>query len=114
MSFRAAKWLTLPATALAALAAPLMPSAASAETLIEESPTPWRLEINGPDSILISWTSSSCVYGRLIMGSSLTSADKDRLWSLILSAKLGGKKVGIAYNVSGSDCVISRFYMIEG
>jgi len=88
---------------------------AMAGTQISEVPTSWRLE-NYPASangVVIWYSSSPCTNGSLTLPSGATPADMNRLWSLILAAKLSGHKVFVYYeNASApTSCPILSFGM---
>lgn len=104
-SFRA-----LVASGLVALA-PL--SAAQAESL-DAVPTAWRLEnYVGATGVAAWFTGSTCTNGGLGFNSSATADDKNRFWSLVMTAKVSGKPIGVIYtNISGS-CQIASFYLKE-
>ena len=59
----------------------------------------------------MSFSPSTCEFGRLILAASATSTDKNWFWSTIMTAKSTGKVVGVAYDVVGTDCVVSNFYI---
>jgi len=74
---------------------------------INENPASWRLQnyvFN--DNVQIFFTSvAGCQYGGLTLFG--TEAQKDRFWSLVLTAKTLQKNVGIHY----TGCSIDDFYM---
>ena len=94
------------AVALAATA-----SVAGASTVMVGSPAAWRLQNYTTDSIEVYYTPATCSTGRLILSGSMTVSDKDRFWSLVLSAKLTGRDVGVVYDMVSSDCVVQSFFL---
>lgn len=98
------------ASGLAALA-PL--SAAQADSL-EAVPTAWRLEnYVGATGVAAWYTGSPCTSGNLSFNSSATTDDKNRFWSLVMTAKVSGKPIGVVYTNSGGSCQIVSFYLKE-
>lgn len=90
-------------------------TALAAAVQISEVPTNWRIE-NYPAStsgVTIWYSSSPCASGTLTLPSGATSADMNRLWSLILAAKLSGHKIFVYYENSSSpaSCPILSFGM---
>tara|TARA_R110000868_G_C10965232_1_gene769029 strand:- start:7997 stop:8317 length:321 start_codon:yes stop_codon:yes gene_type:complete len=77
-------------------------------------PTNWRLEnyLDGQNVVLWYTGAAGCTDGKLI-GNGMTQDEYNRLFSLILTAKVVNKSVGLFYNGSGNNCVIASFY-IEG
>jgi len=89
-------------------------SATAASTAITEVPTNWRLENYPASAGVVVWCSSSaCNNGSLTLPSGATAADQNRLWALILAAKLSGHKVFVYYeNASApTSCPILSFGM---
>jgi hypothetical protein len=89
---------------------------AEAQTLIgiQASPATWRLQnYVGGTGVVVYYTSSSCSQGQLTFPAGTTSDDQNRLWSLVLAAKIAGQEVGIFYYVSGSSCFIQSYYAPE-
>jgi hypothetical protein len=75
-------------------------------------PTNWRLENYSANGGVNLWyTGSPCASGGLILPASATEDTKDRLWSLILTAKASSRPVGIIYHSDSGNCVIDSFYM---
>jgi len=85
-------------------------SAASADTLIEAVPTAWRLQDYAGGQMNIYYAGTPCTYGLLVMAG--TSDKNNRFWSMIMSAKIAGKMVGIYYNPTNS-CTVTSFYLKE-
>lgn len=93
-------------TVLAALS-----STASAGN-IYESPVGWRLQNYTGNSVGVYWTSASdCPSGGIFMPLNATGEDRDRFWSMILTAKHSGKQVGIYYTSTGTSCTVDSFYV---
>lgn len=91
-----------------------IPLSAVRADIIEAVPTAWRLEnYVGATGVAAWYTGSPCTTGALSFNSSATADDKNRFWSLVMTAKVSGKPIGVAYtNVSGS-CQIVSFYLKE-
>lgn len=98
--------LTRPAVA-AALLLTAVPTQAD---LIASAPTNWRLQDYGGGMINLWFTGSPCTNGQLVLLQSAPEGTKDRLWSLILTAKVSNRPVGIYYHFDGTNCVIDSFY----
>jgi hypothetical protein len=89
----------------------LSPLPAQADAIVAV-PTNWRLESYAANGGVNLWyTGSPCASGGLILPASATEDTKDRLWSLILTAKTSSRPVGIIYHSDGANCVIDSFYM---
>lgn len=69
----------------------------------------WKLQNYGGDFPVAFSTGSVCTTnsGSLRFGSSSTVPDRERFWSLLMAAKLGGKKVFFFYN--DANCEIDSF-----
>jgi hypothetical protein len=83
---------------------------AFADNSIEAIPTGWRLQNYISNTIQIAFTGSICINGSLNFSASATSEDKNRFWSLILTAKATGKAVGVFYETVSWNCNITSFY----
>jgi hypothetical protein len=91
----------------AALLSFVATASAGTPVYLEESPAKWRLQQYEPNTPAIYFTGSSCPAGGLQFAATATTEDKDRLWSLVLSAKSYNRKVFVIYDPSG--CVMSSF-----
>ena len=78
-------------------------------------PTSWRLQNYSGDGVVAFFTGSACESGRLDFRSDATLDDKNRFWSVILTAKMANKSVVVHYDASGapSQCLISSFLLKE-
>jgi len=83
---------------------------AIADQVVEEDVQGWRLQNYVPGTVLVYFTSSPCVSGMLSFPTSATSDDKNRFWSLVLTAKATGKKVGVYYETVSGSCQITSYY----
>lgn len=101
----AATWMAVAATGF--------PTAAMADSLVEAVPTGWRVQDYLDGGVSVFHTSSTCDQGSLVMPSSAPADSKNRLWALLVSAKMASKPVGIYYQVSGGACIITSFYLKE-
>ena len=88
----------------------LVPTAAFADANIEAVPTAWRLQNYTGSNMNVFYAGSPCIYGSLVLGASVSADDKNRFWSLILTAKATGKTVGIFYETTSGACNITSFY----
>ena len=88
---------------------------ASAQTLIsiQGSPATWRPQNYAGGGVVVYYAGSSCAQGALEFAAGTTSDDENRLWSLLVAAKIAGQDVGIFYYVSGTSCIIQSFYLVE-
>ncbi|MCW2404409.1 hypothetical protein M2336_001038 [Sphingobium sp. B1D7B] len=85
---------------------------ALAEVEITAVPTGWRLQnyTGGPG--LVAWfTGSNCINGLLSFSSHATSDDKNRFFSLVLTAKVSGKAISVFYEPDSGNCYIQSFYI---
>lgn len=96
---------------LAALAATVLVAtpAAAAEGLLEGDPATWRLQNFVPNTVMAFFTGSPCSNGRLSFSTSATVQDKDRFFSMVLTARATGRKMGVYYDTTS--CEIYSFYM---
>jgi hypothetical protein len=69
----------------------------------------FRIE-NYASNFVAVWT-SAVPCGELEFDGSATDEVKDRFWSLVLTAKIANRPIGIYYNQSNSHCYISSFYI---
>lgn len=83
-----------------------------ADTLIEAEPINWRLQnyVSSPTSIQVGFAGTSCINGTLNFATTATADDKNRFWSLILTAKNTGKTIGVYYETVSGNCNITSFY----
>jgi hypothetical protein len=87
-------------------------TAAFADTEIQAVPTNWRLQNYIGGSGVVAWfTGSTCTNGALNFPSSATADDKNRFFSLILSAKISSKTVGVYYETVSGNCQITSFFI---
>ena len=94
--------------ALGAVAGSGVPAHA-AEVSFVAVPTNWRLQSYTGGGVTLWYTPSTCTYGLLMLQG--TAADHERLWSLVLSAKLSQRALNIAYD--DATCFITS-YAIDG
>ena len=82
---------------------------------IDTVPTSWRLQNYSGDKVVAFFTGSACESGRLDFRSDATLGDKNRFWSVVLTAKVANKPVVVYYDASGapSQCLISSFLLKE-
>jgi hypothetical protein len=78
----------------------------------EVVPTAIRMQDYLDGAVDLYFTPSTCGSGLVALGASAPTDSKNRLWSLILTAKTTGKKVGIYYD--STTCFITNFYAVEG
>jgi len=78
-------------------------------------PTAWKLENYIGDNVVIWHSTSPCTNGQLTLPGNATADDKDRLWSLIMAAKISGKKAQVYYDDSNvpSKCTITSFSLLH-
>jgi len=90
-------------------------SSASAQTLLSVSgvPSAWILQNYVPNQVWLYYTGapSPCVNGGLSFPSTAVQADQDRLWAMIIAAKIAAQPVIVYYTVSGSSCFISSYVL---
>lgn len=81
-----------------------------ADANLEAVPTAWRLQQYVGSSVNAYYTGSPCTSGLLQLGGSVSADEKNRFWSLVLTAKATGKSVGIYYETTSGSCNITSFY----
>lgn len=71
----------------------------------------WRIENYVSSQVVIWFSGSSCNTGALILPSTATTEDKNRLWATVLAAKLNNHNMFVFYDDSASpnSCVIISF-----
>ena len=86
----------------------------AAEQTISVDPKSWRLQDYIGGTVNLWFTSSSCTYGGLSLVDA-TEAERNRLWALVLSAKLSSKKVFVYYDDAAAPavCRITSFGIDE-
>lgn len=85
---------------------------ALADVNIEGNPQNWRLQNYVPGMVNIYYSGSSCLNGMLTFPRDAPDADKNRFWSLVLTAKSTGKSIGIYYETINGRCNITSYYSI--
>jgi hypothetical protein len=75
-------------------------------------PMGWRLE-NYPGDAVVLWFTGApgCTNGRLALPASASKDDVNRLWSLILTAKIAQIPVALEYTGTGDHCLLSSFHV---
>ncbi|MBA6302355.1 hypothetical protein [Colwellia sp. MB02u-14] len=76
---------------------------------LEVIPTSWKLEDYMGGQVFVWFSESSCVNGQLQFPAHATSEDKNRFWSVVMTAKISKRKVFVNYFNDG--CVIKSFGM---
>ncbi len=90
----------------------IFPQAVLADASVEAVPTSWRLENYNQQMDVVVWFSgSTCGNGKLTFPSTATADQRNRFYSLILTAKTIGRKVGVFYETSTGQCQIVSFYI---
>lgn len=80
---------------------------------IMEVPTAWRPENYTGNGVVAWFTSAACSNGNQIhFGSDATTDDKNRFWSVAMTAKIASKKVFVYYD--STTCNIVSFGLLEG
>jgi len=69
----------------------------------------WVIQDTIPQGILVSFTPSSCIYGRLYLPSTAVSEDRNMLMAVIATSKATGIPVLIYYTEVSGNCVIYSF-----
>ncbi len=102
--------LRSPLLRLVLVAALLLTAVPAQADQIVAVPTSWRLQDYTNGGINLWFTGSQCTNGGLVLLPSVPDGSKDRLYSLILTAKTTNRPVGIFYHFDGTNCVIDSFY----
>jgi hypothetical protein len=87
---------------------------ACADNQVSGIPSSWQLTNYNDSSggVTVFNAGSTCVYGQMQMSASLTSNDdRNRFWSMILTAKVAGRNVVVRYETSSGNCRITNFYI---
>ncbi|MDV6331295.1 hypothetical protein [Asticcacaulis sp. 201] len=100
-------WLALGVSVLAGFST--IPARADS---LESNPTAWLLQDYLDGAVYVYHTSSPCIDGKLFIPATGPADAKNRFWSLVLSAKMSNKIVGIYYNPT--TCEINSFYLVPG
>jgi hypothetical protein len=84
-------------------------SPAYCETNIEAIPTGWLLQDYLGQNMIAYYSGSNCLKGEIVMPASSTDAEKERFWSLVMTAKAANHIVGVFYDES-NNCQITSLY----
>jgi hypothetical protein len=76
------------------------------------TPDGWKLENYFGDQLIVYFSGSSCTHGLLSFPEHATVDDKNRFWSLILSAKATNSEVLVIYE-DNSNCTLVSFSSIN-
>jgi hypothetical protein len=96
----------------AVMAAGLIASEAqAAEASFVEVPTAWRLEDYMNGIVAAYFTDSQCAQGQIVLPASVNTETKNRFWSLVMTAKIARKSIGIFYDTT--TCNVTHFYLAE-
>ncbi len=83
-----------------------------ADTEIVAIPTAWRLQNYIGNQGLTAWfTGSTCTNGLLSFSATSTLDDRNRFFSLVLSAKISSKTISVFYETTSGYCQITSFYI---
>jgi hypothetical protein len=103
-----------PLCCAAALAAAAFAPAASAD-LVTGVPTGWVLQnYMGDHSVVAFFAGTPCSFNRVTMMSTMSEDDKNRFFTLVLTAKITGKVIGVYYtddHTGANNCPIVSFYI---
>ncbi|MBW8859251.1 MAG: hypothetical protein JF570_05825 [Caulobacter sp.] len=88
-------------------------STALADANIESTVIGWRLQNYVPNNLVVYYTGSPCTSGSLTFGPAATADDRNRFYSLILTARSTGKKIGVFYETVSGGCQIQSFYTLD-
>jgi hypothetical protein len=83
---------------------------AFADNNIQGSPASWRLQNYVGGLVSIYYSGSTCTNGLLNLPASSSADERNRLWSLVMTAKATGSTVGIFYETTSGNCNITSFY----
>jgi len=85
---------------------------AFADAQVSGNPSTWQLANYLGGDVTVFNTGATCIYGQMQMPSSLTSSDdRNRFWSMILTAKVTGRNVTVRYETTSGLCRITNFYI---
>jgi len=87
--------------------------AAAATVVMTAVPTAWRLESYTGGQVMLWYTGSSCANGQLSAATTV-QAEMNRLWALVLSAKIAQKNIFVAYDNAIAGCPLISFGLTEG
>ena len=105
-------WIKMATVATVFAATPIFSSAAMADTEIVGVPTNWRLQnYIGSQGVVTWYAGSTCSNGMLNFSPSSTADERNRYFSLILTAKMSGKQVGVYYETASGLCQTTSFYI---
>jgi len=97
---------------LGAIVAGLLASnAEAAEAQFVAVPTAWRLEDYANGSVAAYFTPSQCAQGQILLPASMSNEVKNRFWSLVMTAKVARKPIGVFYDTT--TCTVTKFFMAE-
>ena len=84
----------------------------AANKFMTNVPTNWKMENYFGDRLIVFFSGSSCESGKLSFPSNATVSDKNRFWSLILSAKATKSKVFVIYK-DDPNCTLVSFASVN-
>lgn len=97
---------------LGAMSAGLLASGAeAAEASFVAVPTAWRLEDYTSGIVAAYFTPSQCAQGQIVLPASMSNEVKNRFWSLVMTAKVARKPIGVFYDTT--TCAVTHFFMAE-
>lgn len=76
-------------------------------------PTAWRLQVYVPNLVNTYFTGAPCPNGELAFDANATADDKNRYWSMIMTAKVSQQPVEVLFVQSGTKCYINSFLLLE-
>lgn len=85
--------------------------ATAAEASFVAVPTAWRLEDYTNGIIAAYFTPSQCTSGQILFPASASNEVKNRFWSLVMTAKVARKPIGVFYDTT--TCQITHYFMAE-
>ena len=84
----------------------------AANKVMTSVPTNWKMENYFGDQVIVFFSGSSCEHGKLSFPSLATISDKNRFWSLILSAKATKSEVFVIYK-DDPNCTLVSFASVH-
>ncbi|KRA63874.1 hypothetical protein ASD79_21520 [Caulobacter sp. Root655] len=90
----------------------LAASPALADNYFEAVPTGWKMQNYVPNNLITYYTGTACYAGQISFGPNATNEDKNRFYSLVLTAQTTGKKIGVFYETVSGSCQISSFFPV--
>ena len=88
-----------------------MPGGAWADDVIYAVPAGWRLQNYVGGHLAAYYAGTPCYAGQVLMPSAATAEERDRFIAMVTTAKVAGRHMGVYYETTSGNCLISSFFL---